>query len=224
MRAGGVDVMAGVVRPALVRPEGRVQVDGLVRAVNALARQREFGGHRVLGVTRRSRSAPLRRQHDIRPDSRTKKQFVVLPDVSAVAHHNAVEHHARADPRATADDARAHARVVLDDRALEDDAAVDHGPLPISAPALTQEPPRTLADAATRAPGRTSGSPVGPGTAGDGATPRTRSAEPCTNAAGVPRSSQYDVSTSRAPTRPTQAVAGRSRARQKPLCRKGSSR
>ena len=32
--------------------------------------------------------------------------------------------------------------------------------------------------------------PIGPGKAGDGAMPRTRSHEPCTNAAGVPRSSQ----------------------------------
>ena len=51
-------------------------------------------------------------------------------------------------------------------------------------------PPCTIASAATTAPGSSSASPTGPGSALDATRPRTRSHEPCTKAAGVPRSSQ----------------------------------
>ena len=62
-------------------------------------------------------------------------------------------------------------------------------PVETTALAPIVEPPRTSADAATSAPSSTSASPV-LATAGDGASPRTRSQLPCTNASGVPRSSQ----------------------------------
>ena len=68
-------------------------------------------------------------------------------------------------------------------------------PSPTVAFAPIQVPPATTADDETVAPARMSASPMGPGSAGEGAMPRTRSHDPCTNAAGVPRSSQYDEST-----------------------------
>ena len=65
----------------------------------------------------------------------------------------------------------------------------------LDAPSPTTVPPVSLASGATSAVGRTRRSPQRPGTAGDGARPRTRSAEPRTKACGVPRSSQYVEST-----------------------------
>ena len=68
-------------------------------------------------------------------------------------------------------------------------------PGPIVAPAPTAVPPVTLAPASIRAPGSTSASPDGPGTAGEARRPSTRSHEPRTKASGVPTSSQYALST-----------------------------
>ena len=63
------------------------------------------------------------------------------------------------------------------------------------APAPTAVPPVTRALACTVAPGSTSASPGGPGTAGEVRRPSTRSHEPRTKASGVPTSSQYALST-----------------------------
>ncbi|CAM5726915.1 hypothetical protein STENM223S_02242 [Streptomyces tendae] len=70
-----------------------------------------------------------------------------------------------------------------------------HAPSATNAPSPTTVPPASFASGATLAVGSTSRSPHLPGTAGDGAFPSTRSADPRTNAAGVPRSSQYVEST-----------------------------
>src|SRR5450432_24829 len=82
-------------------------------------------------------------------------------------------------------------------------------PSPTLAFAPIQLPPTTTAEGETFAPARTSASPRWPGTAGDGAIPRTRSHDPCTNAAGVPRSSQYEESTKPATYAPDSSSCGK---------------
>src|SRR5206468_3849837 len=64
-----------------------------------------------------------------------------------------------------------------------------------SQPAPTTLPPVTDADPATVLPSSIKDSPTGPGNAADGAIPLTRSADPATKSAGLPRSRQYVAST-----------------------------
>src|SRR5664279_5681331 len=68
-------------------------------------------------------------------------------------------------------------------------------PAPTVTPRPIVVPPVSEASGAICAPGSTSAAPTGPGSASVGAIPVTRSADPRTNAAGVPRSSQYVEST-----------------------------
>ena len=87
-------------------------------------------------------------------------------------------------------------RARFDDRAVQHRGAVDAR---AGADPRARRRPPCRRSAWRRGPPRPCPGPAGrrsgPGTAGDGARPRTRSAEPRTNACGVPRSSQYVEST-----------------------------
>lgn len=69
-------------------------------------------------------------------------------------------------------------------------APSSRAPGPISAPRPTTVPPISTVPGATAAPSCTSDSPRRPPSAGDGAMPRTKSAEPRTKSSGVPMSRQ----------------------------------
>ena len=69
-------------------------------------------------------------------------------------------------------------------------APSNRAPGPISAPRPTTVPPMSSAPGDTAAPSCTNCSPRWPPSAGDGAMPRTRSADPRTKSSGVPMSRQ----------------------------------
>ena len=126
-----------------------------------------------------------------RPHPRAAQQFAAGADVGAVADHAVADQRARADAGAEADDRAFDHRAGLDPHAVEDHRAVEPGArADLGAAADDRAADQQRAGRHRRAVVHQRSRRADRCSAGDGAMPRTRSAEPRTKSSGVPMSRQ----------------------------------